>query len=197
MTQTDTDLTALLGSRICHDLISPLGAIGNGVELLELSGAAGPEITLIREAVAAANQRIRFFRVAFGATSNGQAMSAKDITAIVNGDDHSKIDVNWPVAGDLPRAEVKLVFLALLCLETALPYGGRIDVALSDGEWRLNAQANRLVCDADLWGRLTQGVPAPAPAAAHLQFALIGPELAARGRQARIECGDNHIQIAF
>jgi histidine phosphotransferase ChpT len=62
------DLAALIGSRICHDLISPIGAIGNGVELLlmEASGK-GPELSLISESVAAANARIRFFRVAFGA----------------------------------------------------------------------------------------------------------------------------------
>ncbi len=197
MTQTDTDLTALLGSRICHDLISPLGAIGNGVELLELSGAAGPEITLIRDAVKAANQRIRYFRVAFGTATSGQAMSAQEITTIITGDDHGKIDINWPIPSDLPRAEVKLVFLALLCLETALPYGGRIDVALSDGQWCLTAQADRVMCDVDLWNRLSQTTPAPAPAPAHLQFALMGPELAASGRQAKVEFGDQHIQIGF
>lgn len=41
MSYDDPDLTALLGSRICHDLISPLGAIGNGVELLSMAGTAG------------------------------------------------------------------------------------------------------------------------------------------------------------
>ena len=54
------DLTALLGSRICHDLISPIGAISNGVELLLMDNVAkGPEMTLIAESVANANARIR------------------------------------------------------------------------------------------------------------------------------------------
>jgi histidine phosphotransferase ChpT len=62
------ELTSLIGSRICHDLISPLGAIGNGVELLAMSEVAkGPEMSLIAESVENANARIRFFRVAFGA----------------------------------------------------------------------------------------------------------------------------------
>ena len=54
------DLAALVGSRICHDLISPIGAIGNGVELLSLTdGDTGAEMDLINESVQNANARIR------------------------------------------------------------------------------------------------------------------------------------------
>ncbi len=67
------DLAALVGSRICHDLISPIGAIGNGVELVLLDAAVGgPEVTLIADSVSHANARIRFFRIAFGATGADQ-----------------------------------------------------------------------------------------------------------------------------
>ena len=53
-----TDLAALLGSRICHDLISPIGAIGNGLELLMMDpGTHGPEMSLISESVGHANAR--------------------------------------------------------------------------------------------------------------------------------------------
>ena len=56
------DIAALIRSRICHDLISPIGAIGNGVQLLAMScGAAGAEMDLITESVQNANARIRFF----------------------------------------------------------------------------------------------------------------------------------------
>ena len=67
----NTKLTALVASRICHDLISPIGAIGNGVELLtmESGGTLRPEFALISESVANANARIRLFRIAFGAAS--------------------------------------------------------------------------------------------------------------------------------
>ena len=65
--QDKPDLAALIGSRICHDLISPIGAIGNGVELMMMDGTAKtPELALIAESVANANARIRYFRVAFG-----------------------------------------------------------------------------------------------------------------------------------
>ena len=58
MTVKTRDLNSLIGSRICHDLISPLGAIGNGLELLSMSGFDGaPEIALIAESVENANSR--------------------------------------------------------------------------------------------------------------------------------------------
>ena len=80
----DPDLAALLGSRICHDLISPLGAIGNGVELMLLEGGRhSPEMALISESVAHASARIRFFRVAFGTGSAEQRMGRPEVASIL------------------------------------------------------------------------------------------------------------------
>ena len=80
----DTQLNDLIGSRICHDLISPLGAISNGIELLTMSGAAGsPEMTLIGESIENANARIRFFRVAFGAAAPGSLLGNSEIRSIM------------------------------------------------------------------------------------------------------------------
>ena len=71
MAQTELDLAALISSRICHDLISPIGAINNGLELLGMSGQSldTPEMSLINESVQNASARIRFFRIAYGAAS--------------------------------------------------------------------------------------------------------------------------------
>jgi histidine phosphotransferase ChpT len=72
MAQNDLDLAALVSSRICHDLLSLIGAINNGLELLNMSGASpiGPEMQLICDSVKSASARIRFFRIAFGAASD-------------------------------------------------------------------------------------------------------------------------------
>ena len=78
----DKHLTDLIGSRIFHDLVSPLGAIGNGVELLSMStsgAAAAPELALIGQSVDSANARIRFFRVAFGAAGEGSHLNNSEI----------------------------------------------------------------------------------------------------------------------
>ncbi len=73
------DIASLIGSRISHDLISPIGAIGNGLELLSMSGAGGPEVELISDSVANANARIRHFRIAFGLASAEQGTSRSEI----------------------------------------------------------------------------------------------------------------------
>ena len=61
-------LATLIGSRICHDLASPIGAVKNGLELLHLSSenSTGPEICLIEESSDNAIGRVNFFRIAFG-----------------------------------------------------------------------------------------------------------------------------------
>ena len=70
-------LATLIGSRICHDLISPIGAIKNGLELLHLSSktSSGPEICLIEESSNNAISRINFFRIAFGMGSKHAELS--------------------------------------------------------------------------------------------------------------------------
>ena len=85
MDQLNIDLPALIGSRICHDLISPIGAINNGLELLEMAGtgaAPGPELALIGQSVESASARIRFFRIAFGAAGD-QTMGQNEVTSIL------------------------------------------------------------------------------------------------------------------
>ena len=65
MGTSNVNLAALIGSRICHDLISPIGAINNGLELLGMTGSSeGPELQLITDSVGSATARIRFFRIA-------------------------------------------------------------------------------------------------------------------------------------
>ena len=117
MDSRHVNLSALIGSRICHDLISPIGAINNGLELLGMSGdQSGPEMDLIQESVGNASARIRYFRVAFGAAGE-QTMGRSEITSIL-GDvvSGARLDVAWGPMDAQPRSEVRLAFLALLCV---------------------------------------------------------------------------------
>jgi histidine phosphotransferase ChpT len=80
------DLAALVGARICHDLISPIGAIGNGMELLALSGVPpSPELELIEDSLRNAMARVQFFRIAFGAAEAGQVVSRSEILDTLQG----------------------------------------------------------------------------------------------------------------
>lgn len=185
-TPDDTpDLAALLGSRICHDLISPLGAIGNGVELLMMSGAAAsPEVALIAESVASANARIRYFRVAFGSASPDQRMGRPEILSILaETTKGGRLTINWTPVGDVRRCEVKLAFLLLQCCESAMPYGGRIQVAAQDGGWRLTATALKFRMEPDFWDALANPGSGAEITPAKVHFALAPQELLRQDRR--------------
>ena len=75
------DLAGLVSARICHDLISPIGAAGNGLKLLSLAGQTAaqnsPEMALITASLAQAQARLQFFRLAFGAADAGSDFAHK------------------------------------------------------------------------------------------------------------------------
>lgn len=193
------DLTALLASRICHDLISPLGAIGNGLELMVMAGTTnGPEAALIAESVANANARIRFFRVAYGATGEGQRMGRAEIVSILTDmTTGGRLRIDWGPAGDLPRDEVRLAFLMLQCMESALAFGGTIEVQRDGPEWEMTGNAQRMRIDPPLWDGLEDPALAPEPGAALIHFALVPPELAAQRRRLTVEMTENQIRLTF
>ncbi|WP_344848056.1 histidine phosphotransferase family protein [Celeribacter arenosi] len=167
------DIAALIGSRICHDLISPVGAISNGVELLSMSGEhMGPEMALISESVENANARVKFFRLAFGMASEGQMASGAEMSAILNGLASPRLTYNWSVEKDVTRDEAKLACLLILCLETALPRGGSIKVGCEDGRWEISARGDRLEPIADLWARLGRVTSAEGLKPSEIQFLL-------------------------
>jgi len=189
------DFAALIGSRICHDLISPLGAIGNGVELLSMSGAGGgPELALIADSVANANARIRFFRIAYGAAA-GEVAEAEIRSILTGMADGGRVAIDWRIAGPVSRARAKLAFLALQCLETALPFGGTVTVTVAGAVWEARADGARLAVDAALWSNLTAPAPDPAITPAQLQFALLPVEAGPGGIDLRQT--DGSVTIRF
>ena len=197
--QDKPDLAALIGSRICHDLISPIGAIGNGVELLMMDGAAKtPELALIAESVASANARIRFFRVAFGAAGGDQRIARGEVAAILADMTRGgRLRVDWASPPELARREVKLAFLLLQCLETAMAWGGKVRIERGEQGWTMEAAAARLKIDPALWEVLTaRHAPAEIGAAA-VHFALVPEELRLQGRRLVAELKETAIRLSF
>jgi histidine phosphotransferase ChpT len=191
------DLPALIGSRICHDLISPIGAIGNGVELLLMDGATrSPEIALIAESVANANARIRFFRVAFGAASAEQRMARSEVQDILTETTRGgRTQVGWTSQTDVARDGVKLAFLLLMCAESAMPYGGRIRIVADGNRWLLEAEATKLKIDPDLWEVLSNPHAPTAIGPAQVHFALVPEELTRQGRTLTLTIADQVIRL--
>ena len=199
LTPNQPDLAALLASRICHDLISPIGAIGNGLELLMMEPATqGPEMALIAESVGHANARIRFFRVAFGAALPQQRLSAAEVVEILSDlTQGGRLSIAWQTRSDLPRVEVKIAFLLLLCLESALAYGGKISVQVDGGRWAIHAQAVTLRLDPALWAVLTQPGAAPEISPATVHFPLAAQEIARHQFRPMAEFGEDWIKLSF
>ena len=193
------DLTSLVGSRICHDLIGPLGAIGNGVELLTMAnGAPGAEMDLISESVVNATARLRFFRIAFGAAADHQLIPRSEVLSVLSaasrGQRHSYL---WEPREDVPRTELRVAFLVIQCLETALPHGGDIQIRRAGTDWTIIGDSARLSVDPALWDSLTApGARVPLTPAL-VQFALLPGALAEAQRSLSIQRGSNRIEIGF
>ena len=193
------DLAALISSRICHDLISPIGAIGNGVELLQMDGAAqSPELALIAESVASANARIRYFRVAFGAASGDQRIARTEVMSILTDISRGgRLSYAWTSAADLPRREVRLVFLLLQCVESATAYGGRVQVDRDATGWTIRATATRLKIDPPLWEALSEGRAPAEIGAGQVHFALVPEEVRRLGLTLVSEVREASIRFSF
>ena len=194
------DLTALLGSRICHDLISPIGAIGNGVELLLMDGGGmRPELALISDSVAHANARVRFFRVAFGASGATDQQIARGECATVLTDltRGGRLSVTWDSPASVARRDAKLAFLALLCLESALAHGGKVTIARAETRWLIQGNGPRPRIEAPLWEMLSNPAVQPELLPGNVHFALLRDELARQHRRLTVEIDGPDLRLSF
>ncbi len=129
------DLAALLCSRVCHDIISPVGAINNGLELLDEGGADEDAMALIRASAVNASARLQFARIAFGAAgSAGMQIDTGDAQSVATAFiSNEKPDLEWHGARALlPKNQVKLLLNLLLVANSAIPRGGKLRVYLED-----------------------------------------------------------------
>jgi histidine phosphotransferase ChpT len=139
LTLTGPDLAALLCSRVCHDIISPVGAINNGLELLDEGGADSEALDLIRTSALNASVRLKFARLAFGASGSvgasidtGEAeKAAKDFAAA-----EKKTEVSWSgPRAIIAKNRVKLLLNLFLVAYGAIPRGGSLDITLENPEF--------------------------------------------------------------
>src|SRR5213075_561790 len=129
------DLASLLCSRLCHDLLSPIGALNNGIELL--ADEQDPEmrercLELLNESARASANKLKFFRLAFGAAGGfGDQIDTREARAALEGlfGAEGRVELGWIVEDDeLPKGAVKLLLNLALIAGDALVRGGRLDV---------------------------------------------------------------------
>src|SRR5215471_18820365 len=135
------DLAALLCSRVCHDLISPVGAIVNGLEVLDEDKDEETKVfalDLIKKSAQQASAKLQFCRLAFGAAGSAGAQidlgDAEKVARGLLGDDKTTIVWNLP-RELLPKNRVKLLLNMLLIAVGTIPRGGTLTVgAAEDGK---------------------------------------------------------------
>lgn len=145
MTTSSLDLASLLCSRLCHDMLSPVGALSNGLELL--ADEKDPDMRqrcfeLLEQSARISADKLKFFRLAFGAAGGfGELVAVNEARVLVDAlvANNPRITVEWAFGSDsLPKPAIKtLLNFALIGIE-ALPRGGVLALAAEQ-----RAQANR------------------------------------------------------
>lgn len=188
MTISPVDYASLLCSRLCHDLLSPVGALNNGLELLadETDPAMRQRcMELLAESARVSANKLKFFRLAFGAAGGfGDMVDSREARAAVEGlvADSKRTTLGWFVeAAALPKPAAKVLLNLAMIGNEALVRGGSLDIGAEDGagghlEIVIKIEGPRIILDPDLRRTLTEGSGAEGVttrnAAAYLVHAL-------------------------
>jgi histidine phosphotransferase ChpT len=161
MTTSAIDFASLLCSRLCHDLLSPVGALNNGLELL--ADEHDPEmrarcLDLLNESARASANKLKFFRLAFGAAGGfGDQVDAREARTAIEGmfSESGRIEIGWMVEPPtLSKPAIKVLLNLALIAGDALVRGGRLDIGAektaSGTEMVVRAEGPRLVLDPEL-----------------------------------------------
>ncbi len=166
MSESNVDLASLLCSRLCHDLLSPVGAMNNGLELL--ADETDPEmqkrcLDLLTESARSAADKLKFFRLAFGAAGGfGSAVDPADaravITPLVTGSGRTSLE--WTVPAEfMPKRAVKILLNLAFIANEALVRGGVLSIAAEnrgmEQEIVISARGPKIVIDATVRAALS------------------------------------------
>jgi histidine phosphotransferase ChpT len=199
MTETDLagpelagpELAGIVCARICHDLVSPVGAVVNGVDLIRELGTADAreEMAMVEQSARRAAALLKFHRLAFGAVGDRDATLARGqlrerVEDVLAG---PRVQLGWsaPEGPAIALPVARLVCLMLLAGRAMLGMSGTLRVLLPAGEAHATADQRRWLA----------GGPGPAPDSRQVEFALAGPAAAAAG--ARIELIEGTGQLAL
>ena len=188
MNISPTDFASLLCSRLCHDLLSPVGALNNGLELL--ADEHDPEmrqrvLELLNESARASANKLKFFRLAFGAAGGfGETVDTREAQAAIEGlfGDNHRIQIGWMVEEPvLQKQAIKVLLNLALIAGDALIRGGQLDIGaeVTSGNIEIVVRGDgpRIVLDPELRSALAGGrdeLPiTPRAAAAFLVHALV------------------------
>jgi histidine phosphotransferase ChpT len=147
---SDLDLAALLCSRVCHDVISPVGAIANGLELYDDpemdEETKATALDMVRSSARTAGAKLKFCRIAFGAAGSAGALidlsEAGEVAKAFVGDEKVKLDWQAP-RENRPKQQVKLLLNMLLLALSGIPRGGTVTVSVNGDAFDVKAAGER------------------------------------------------------
>ena len=208
MNQTDIDpleLAALIGSRICHDIISPVGAIANGLEVLETEKDESMRefaMDLVRQSSSQASAKLQFARLAFGASGGaGAEIDMVDAGRCAAGFfEREKADLDWQVSAPmLGKAEAKLLLNLLMIAANAAARGGKVTVTAerNDDETalRIVVEGDRAKCAPGIREVIAEG-ERPDPLDAHSVQPLY-PQLLARQAEMAVTLSEEEDKVVL
>ncbi|MGN7160354.1 histidine phosphotransferase family protein [Sphingomonas sp. SAFR-052] len=189
MNISPAEFASLMCSRLCHDLLSPVGALNNGLELL--ADETDPDmrarcLELLTDSARASANKLKFFRLAFGAAGGfGDSIDTREARAALEGlfGDSHRVKLGWMVeAPSLPKPAVKVLLNLALIAGDALVRGGQLDVGAevtANGiDIAVRGDGPRIVLDAELRGALLGDAAMMTPRAA---AACLARELVEQG----------------
>ena len=182
------EFASLLCSRLCHDLLSPVGALNNGIELL--ADEHDPEmrarcLELLSESARASANKLKFFRLAFGAAGGfADEVDTREARVAIEGlfGSDGRIQLGWMVDDPtMSKSALKVLLNLVLIAGDALVRGGRLDVGAERHDKGLDivvrAEGTRIVLDPELKqvliGKTSEDAIAPRAAAAWLIHCLV------------------------
>lgn len=168
MTIDPVEFASLLCSRLCHDLLSPIGALNNGLELLadETDPAMRERcMELMAESARTSAAKLKFFRLAFGAAGGfGEAVDTREAQQAIEGlfGEAKRLKINWLVEEPmLPKAAIKVLLNLSMIAGDTLVRGGSLDIGSESSEGAieivLKAEGPRITLDEELRRTLVDG----------------------------------------
>jgi histidine phosphotransferase ChpT len=168
MTIDPVEFASLLCSRLCHDLLSPIGALNNGLELLadETDPAMRERcMELMAESARTSAAKLKFFRLAFGAAGGfGEAVDTREAQQAIEGlfGETKRLQVNWMVEEPMmPKAAIKVLLNMAMIAGDTLVRGGSLDIGSEANENAieivLKVEGPRITLDEELRSTLVEG----------------------------------------
>lgn len=202
----DLRVAELLASRLCHDVVGPIGAVNNGMELLndgELD-MADDALKLASRSAQQAADLLQYYRMAYGMAGHRQGGDLKPMHDLaVRLFAHQKASLDWSAnaaPGGLPESAGKLILNMLLLAGEALPRGGTVGVLFAEEEGGREIAVVAVGADAGLREETRAGLADDVPVA-ELTPRSVQPYFTKRlaralgGRLEVDEAGPGHLRL--